>query len=180
MDLICIGEGEEIIPGLLSTLMSPYLMDRRKLLTALSTLPGIYIPRFHHPRHEAGKLVGFESEPEISASDLAGLCRAGTAPASSVRYSYGKHRIWRYVPGGGKPWMPRGLPFLPARVLSMGRSVNTPLRPLSPLWTKGSPIAIDRSWWVRLFPITPISAVFAVTSWNEAPKSPCHPCAWIA
>ncbi|NVN89980.1 MAG: radical SAM protein, partial [Desulfuromonadales bacterium] len=65
MDLICIGEGEGIIPGLLATLMSPEAMDRRELLVALSGLTGIYIPRFHHPRHQSGRLVGFETETGI-------------------------------------------------------------------------------------------------------------------
>jgi radical SAM superfamily enzyme YgiQ (UPF0313 family) len=75
MDVICIGEGEEIIPGLVSTLMSPDLMGRRELLTALSTLPGIYVPRFHHPRNESGRLAGFDTEQGID-SEITRVCIA--------------------------------------------------------------------------------------------------------
>jgi len=85
MDVICIGEGEEIIPGLASTLMSPDLMDRHELLAALSALPGIYVPGFHHPRYESGKLAGFETEPGIAGS-ISRVCVAleQHPPAQSV------------------------------------------------------------------------------------------------
>jgi radical SAM superfamily enzyme YgiQ (UPF0313 family) len=66
LDLICIGEGEEILPSLVSALMEPTGSGRRELLTTLSQLPGIYVPRFHHPRYESGRLAGFDHEPGIA------------------------------------------------------------------------------------------------------------------
>jgi radical SAM superfamily enzyme YgiQ (UPF0313 family) len=66
LDLICIGEGEEIIPSLLSALLEPTGSGRRELLTLLSRLPGIYVPAFHHPRYESGSLVGFDHEPAMA------------------------------------------------------------------------------------------------------------------
>jgi len=65
MDLACIGEGEEIVPSLVAALMSPDPVGRRELLLALSGVPGIYVPRFHHPLHESGKLTGFHTEPGV-------------------------------------------------------------------------------------------------------------------
>lgn len=67
IDVICIGEGEEIIPGLVSALMAPDTCDRQGLLTVLAALPGIYTPSFHHPRYESGRLVGYDSDPGISS-----------------------------------------------------------------------------------------------------------------
>ena len=66
IDLICIGEGEEMIPSIVSKLMSPGDPDRRELLLGLSAIPGIYVPRFHQPIYKAGKLTGFHTEPEVS------------------------------------------------------------------------------------------------------------------
>ena len=65
IDVICIGEGEEIIPGLVSALLAPDICDRQGFLTILAALPGIYIPSFHRPRYEAGRLIGYDSEPGI-------------------------------------------------------------------------------------------------------------------
>lgn len=66
IDVICIGEGEEIISGLVSALLSPEIPDRQGLLTALAALPGIYIPCFHRPRYEAGRLADYDSDPGTS------------------------------------------------------------------------------------------------------------------
>jgi radical SAM superfamily enzyme YgiQ (UPF0313 family) len=66
MELICIGEGEEILPPLLSALLEPTGSNRRELLTLLSRLPGIYVPAFHHPRYDSGRLVGFDHEPGMA------------------------------------------------------------------------------------------------------------------
>jgi len=66
IDVICIGEGEDIIPGLVSALLSPEIPDREGLLAVLAALPGIYIPSFHQPRYEAGRLTGYDNRPGIS------------------------------------------------------------------------------------------------------------------
>src|SRR5450631_1341511 len=63
IDIICIGEGEEIIPGLVEALLSPECGARRGLFEALAHLPGIYIPSFHHPRYESGALIAYDTEP---------------------------------------------------------------------------------------------------------------------
>jgi len=68
IDVICIGEGEEIIPNLVAALMSPECGARRGLLEALAPLPGIYIPAFHQPRYESGKLVAYDGVSGTSAS----------------------------------------------------------------------------------------------------------------
>ena len=60
IDVICVGEGEEIIPQLINALMAP-AQGRNELLQALSTLSGIYIPSFYHPRYLDGRLSGIES-----------------------------------------------------------------------------------------------------------------------
>lgn len=73
LDLVCIGEGEEILPNLMSALMEPTGSDRRELLTTLSRLPGIYVPRFHPPRYESGRLAGFDHEPG-SAGFIPRIC----------------------------------------------------------------------------------------------------------
>ncbi|HEY3307718.1 MAG TPA: radical SAM protein [Desulfuromonadaceae bacterium] len=62
IDVICVGEGEEIIPELINALMAP-AQGRDELLQALSTLPGIYIPLFYHPRYTDGRLAGIDSSP---------------------------------------------------------------------------------------------------------------------
>lgn len=62
IDVICIGEGEDIIPGMIATLLSPVDNGRRGLLQALSAIPGIYVPAFYHPRYHEGTLAGYDAE----------------------------------------------------------------------------------------------------------------------
>lgn len=68
IDIICIGEGEEIIPALVSALMSPECGARRGLFEVLAKLPGIYIPSFHHPRYDDGVLTAYDTEPGTAAA----------------------------------------------------------------------------------------------------------------
>jgi len=57
MDAICIGEGENIVPGLLDALMSPRLDETRSaLLSALAAVPGIYVPSLYHPIYRQDKV----------------------------------------------------------------------------------------------------------------------------
>lgn len=63
MDAICIGEAEEIIPGLLAALLSPRQDEtRRALLSALAAVPGIYVPALYHPIYHGDDLCGFDAE----------------------------------------------------------------------------------------------------------------------
>ena len=63
MDIICIGEGEDIIPGLTGALLSPRRDDtRRALLTDLKTVPGIYVPSLYHPIFSQGQMNGCDIE----------------------------------------------------------------------------------------------------------------------
>jgi len=63
IDVICIGEAEEIIPGLLSALLSPRQDEtRRALFSSLAAVPGVYIPSLYHPRYQGDDLCGFDVE----------------------------------------------------------------------------------------------------------------------
>ncbi|MBI2354386.1 MAG: radical SAM protein [Deltaproteobacteria bacterium] len=60
LDIICIGEGEEIVPSLLDALLAPG-HGRPELLLSLALLPGIYVPAFYRPRYEGGRLTAIEA-----------------------------------------------------------------------------------------------------------------------
>ena len=62
IDAICIGEGEDVIPGVIATLLSPVDNGRRGLLLALTAISGVYVPAFYHPRYQEGTLVGYDAE----------------------------------------------------------------------------------------------------------------------
>jgi len=62
IDAICIGEGEDVIPGMIATLLSPVDNGRRGLLQALASISGVYVPAFYHPRYQGGALVGYDIE----------------------------------------------------------------------------------------------------------------------
>ncbi|MGB9082699.1 MAG: radical SAM protein [Desulfuromonadaceae bacterium] len=62
IDAICIGEGEDVIPGMIATLLSPVDNGRRGLLQALAAIPGVYVPSFYHPRYHGGELAGYDTE----------------------------------------------------------------------------------------------------------------------
>jgi len=67
LDVVCIGEGEELIPALVSCLLSPQQGGRAGLLSVLSARPGFYVPDLYQPRYNAeGTLVGFDSAPDTS------------------------------------------------------------------------------------------------------------------
>lgn len=64
LDAICIGEGEDIIPGLVAALLSPRQDETRQaLLASLTAIPGIYVPSLYRPQFRQGLPVGCESEP---------------------------------------------------------------------------------------------------------------------
>ncbi|MDD2852444.1 MAG: radical SAM protein [Desulfuromonadaceae bacterium] len=60
MDAICIGEAEEVVPGLLAALFSPRQDETRSaLLTDLAAVAGMYVPALYQPCYEAGRVSGF-------------------------------------------------------------------------------------------------------------------------
>ena len=63
-DAICIGEGEDIIPALVATLLSPVDNGRSGLLNALTLIPGMYIPALYKPRYRDGVLAGYDAETD--------------------------------------------------------------------------------------------------------------------
>ena len=62
IDAICIGEGEDVIPAIVATLLTPVDNGRLGLLRGLSAIPGIYVPAFYHPRYHEGELVAYDAE----------------------------------------------------------------------------------------------------------------------
>lgn len=68
LDLICIGEGETIVPAICSALMEPSDDGRPLLLHKLSRLPGIYVPSFYTPIFKEGKLASIEAGDGIPAA----------------------------------------------------------------------------------------------------------------
>ncbi len=66
IDAICIGEGEDVVPDMVSTLLSPVDNGRRGLLQALASLSGVYVPAFYHPLYRSGLLVGYDAEDGAS------------------------------------------------------------------------------------------------------------------
>ena len=63
-DAICIGEGEDVVPSIVATLLSPIDNGRRGLLEALSLVPGVYVPAFYHPRYQSNVLTGYDVEAD--------------------------------------------------------------------------------------------------------------------
>ena len=59
-DAICIGEGEDVIPGMIATLLSPLDNGRLGLLQALAAINGVYVPSFYRPRYDSGLLSGYD------------------------------------------------------------------------------------------------------------------------
>ncbi len=62
IDAICIGEGEDVIPNIVATLLSPVDDGRPGLLQALSTIAGVYVPAFYQPRYHGGILAGYTAQ----------------------------------------------------------------------------------------------------------------------
>lgn len=85
LDLICIGEGETVIPPLFSALTQRTGDSRKTLLSKLSILPGIYVPSFYELHHRKGILTAIEAKngaPEAVSRVCAPL--EDYPPASTV------------------------------------------------------------------------------------------------
>lgn len=63
IDLICIGEGEDIIPSLVSALLSPDAVGRQALLAAMAAIPGVYVPALYFPRYDGELLLNYDAAP---------------------------------------------------------------------------------------------------------------------
>lgn len=61
IDVICVGEGEDIIPPLVSALLSPIPAGRTGLLAEMSRIPGIYIPALYRPCYDGDTLLKYET-----------------------------------------------------------------------------------------------------------------------
>ena len=62
MDAVCVGEGEDIIPGLVAALLSPRRDETRQaLLQALAAVPGIYVPSLYQPVYTDGQASGYHA-----------------------------------------------------------------------------------------------------------------------
>jgi radical SAM superfamily enzyme YgiQ (UPF0313 family) len=85
MDIICIGEGEDIIPGVVAALLSPRQDEtRRALLTALVAVPGIYVPALYHPRYSHGQVSGYDVDDGAPLPVIrAAACLEQHQPSSS-------------------------------------------------------------------------------------------------
>lgn len=63
IDVVCIGEGEEIIPAIVSAFMAPGADGRPGLLAALATITGIYIPSYYRPVYVNDRLISYDRAP---------------------------------------------------------------------------------------------------------------------
>jgi len=70
IDAICIGEGEEILPALLSALTSPCDGGRSGLFSLLATLPGIYIPALSNQNSAPVQRVSTSGNNSIPATSV--------------------------------------------------------------------------------------------------------------
>lgn len=61
LDLVCVGEGEPILPLLLDLLRTETLHERNSLLEKAAHLPGIYVPRFYSVSYENSRVMTCEN-----------------------------------------------------------------------------------------------------------------------
>jgi radical SAM superfamily enzyme YgiQ (UPF0313 family) len=91
MDVICIGEGEDIIPGLVAALLSPRQDETRlALMSSLAAVPGIYVPSLYQPVYTQGHVSGYDVQdgapfPVVCAS----ACLEQHQPSASQILSEG-------------------------------------------------------------------------------------------
>ncbi len=84
IDAICIGEGEDIIPALIETLLSPVDNGRQGLLQAFSAISGVYVPAFYQPRYDGGQLVGYDADADAPLPvTRAAVCLEQHEPSAS-------------------------------------------------------------------------------------------------
>ncbi|HBG07137.1 MAG: radical SAM protein [Geobacteraceae bacterium GWC2_58_44] len=66
LDLVCVGEAEPILPGLLE-LLKQGAHSRGDLLLAAATLPGVYVPSLYEPLYDGTRLVSLNPLPGAPA-----------------------------------------------------------------------------------------------------------------
>lgn len=62
IDVICIGEGEDVIPYMIAALLSPVDNGRDGLLRALTKISGVYVPALYAPLYHENKLIGYDAK----------------------------------------------------------------------------------------------------------------------
>jgi len=62
LDLVCVGEGEPILPALLDCIRSEGIGVRREFLSVASRLPGIYVPSFYETEYDGPRLVSRQAQ----------------------------------------------------------------------------------------------------------------------
>ena len=69
-DLFVVGEGEEVLPEIIETFRQVRRQDREVQLRHLSSIPGVYVPRYYTPRYKAdGRLETLERiQPDVPAT----------------------------------------------------------------------------------------------------------------
>ena len=81
VDVVCVGEGEVLIPDLVATLLASG--GRREALAALALRPGVYVPSLVDVRYGAdGRIAGIAAAP---ASGAAVPVRKAVVPAAEMR-----------------------------------------------------------------------------------------------
>lgn len=57
LDLVCVGEGEAILPALLDRIRAEGIADRAPFLAGIAALPGIYVPSLYETEFDGPRLV---------------------------------------------------------------------------------------------------------------------------
>lgn len=57
LDIVCVGEGEAILPAFLELLRTERNVDRRELLARASLLPGVYVPSLYEISHDGCRVT---------------------------------------------------------------------------------------------------------------------------
>lgn len=85
LDIICIGEGEVLIPVIVSELMTPADGGRKEFLEKLSTLNGFYIPGLYQPLMDEKGVISLFKKPEKTLLPVSRICATVTEypPAAS-------------------------------------------------------------------------------------------------
>jgi len=91
LDAAAIGDARALAPAVSTSLLAGRAMDRRERLSALTRVPGIYVPSFYEPTHDGdGTLSGFRALDGAPLPVRANWGGRG-APAVTAVISSGSH-----------------------------------------------------------------------------------------